>query len=972
MTKNDHSAEFTDFIVQKISDSKIDENGIALYKFQYVCYKWLNEENLDSLITEKEMLKHYIEGNKKRKRGRPPGSTKKVLADRRTNTTEDSEEQQNDNTEVSESTTVHTDNNLKRRHDNINDKVADNRVADVIDKQPWRSKRLRMKENIAKSDSSSLSCKYCNKFFRTEEMLFAHGLDHDEDMFPVKQRLSTDLFQVIVLDKKREYKCRLCSEKFKEKKEAKVHQKIHDDTNPWYCEHCSKHFFNEDDLNAHHLKIHSNDKLHNCPDCNQFVKLQSMRVHRMVYCSGGVDGKTLFTCDICSKTFVEALLLKQHLTDEHSIKDTFQCNQCFIYLSSVEQLNEHLLAHDQTYQCSVCLQTFTSLEDCTEHATTHEEMSFKCNRCPETFSLSEDLEMHYQMSEDCLEIACTECNVSFKTLEELSLHLQSVAQPSIHDNTTVILYICGYCQRGFHLESSYLQHSESHVSESNKPCPQCSQTFADGEELTKHLTTVHELGMLYPCVECNKPFDDDISMRRHARFAHGKENLCRCLPCGKSFYQRIDLNKHVITKAHKTVMFERIVNGKQNESIEVFHCSICERVFHNLNELKRHEYQHQKVDIKPGDEFKINNEPEPEESNTIITSSNNIVVNNDNVVINNPPELTPTIQSLASQAYIDPEFYKSINGKDVIFTDEHSQVNARITIDDAGNIGVIYLKDDATSDESVAPVDSQTAALTKFVDSIPNESSSITQHQDSNIADENLESVEKFNSVELSNDVSSESISNKLTEEQASSSAEISVTAVMQKLMSAYRKSNVLQNTPIVNQQNKTAVLSSQDLNNDHIADTNALSQASTVFALHVDHNTTPLNVLQESTVFQAMSVESTKESPTVSESPMIDSSLPKVVSISSAAENASGNNNHVSSTTDSNHLLSSPSTHTSVNDSSEILTIDLNIAESTSKGVVSNSSSSNMALIKDAADTDIITEGDLVIADESAPVNHG
>ena len=149
------------------------------------------------------------------------------------------------------------------------------------DSKPWRSKRLKMKENDIKT--SSLTCKHCHKYFRNEEMLIAHGLDHDEDMFPIKQRLSTDLFEVTLIEKKRQYSCRLCKHVFKERKNAKAHQKDHDSSNPWFCEYCNKHCMNDKSFREH-LGTHSEKDIQQCEDCGKLFKLSQKSQHMAIYC----------------------------------------------------------------------------------------------------------------------------------------------------------------------------------------------------------------------------------------------------------------------------------------------------------------------------------------------------------------------------------------------------------------------------------------------------------------------------------------------------------------------------------------------------------------------------------------------------------------------------------------------------------------------------------------------------------------
>ena len=318
-------------------------------------------------------------------------------------------------------------------------------------------------------------------------------------------------------------------------------------------------------------------------------------------------------------------------------------------------------------------------------------------KCKETFTLSEDLEMHYQMSEDCLEIACTECNVRFNNVEELSLHLQSVATPIDEEGTAVIIYICGYCQRGFHLESTFTEHT--HVAEnSHKICPICDETFDDAVKYANHITEKHEGCITRRCIECNKIFGDDGAIKRHAQLVHSKDRLCRCIPCGRTFFNRDDLKRHVTTQTHVTTLAEKSITGKKYDPSEKLNCSICDRVCQNIAELKRHEFTHQKVEVK----------------------------NNQDLLQNNSPA-----GASASQPSLNLKNYSSNTKSLIVPKQTFENLDAQVTLNAGSDVGVVYLENvEETSVDQTSSTNNVAISFSDFNIISSNEAQNIIKQSD--------------------------------------------------------------------------------------------------------------------------------------------------------------------------------------------------------------------------------------------------
>ena len=539
----------------------------------------------------------------------------------------------------------------------------------------WRSKRL--KENDEKLASSSFHCKLCKKSFRREDMFVAHMLDHDQidensSIFKTRKaketsKLSGDLFTTIMNDGKKNFKCRLCAHVFLVLEEALDHQKQHDGTsNPMYCGLCDKHFFRRDKF-ANHLDTHKGATSFECDKCGKcFASLDSASKHKLNLCTAPV----LYKCSLCDLIFETKDLLEAHEPCNIEGQVEFRCEPCGETFSVKAVFEEHLRSHEMQiidpHICATCGIKLSSMAEYEEHVKTHDYDIYKCHCCKETYNLLEDLEMHYQMSETCIEVTCTDCQINFPSANDLRIHLKEIANEAEEVVEDVEIFVCRFCQRGFHNNDPYVAHLKIHYSDKLKRCDVCSETFDSDEKLGIHYKLVHRAAK-YPCIECGIIFSDKTNLKKHSKENHLNDNIFKCLPCGRTFYQKLEFNRHIVTKQHNKRVIEAGLADVDQPQLEGVRCPICEKVCANNRELKRHQYDHQRIQSKPQPEKFLNNQEE-----------NVSIILNDN-------------------------FYNFVDGEHVVLATSDQQspadlLNARLDIDPQGNIGIIYVDSKAEAE----------------------------------------------------------------------------------------------------------------------------------------------------------------------------------------------------------------------------------------------------------------------------------
>ena len=190
--------------------------------------------------------------------------------------------------------------------------------------------------------------------------------------------------------------------------------------------------------------------------------------------------KTIFTCDICSKTFTKRSYLAKHLKIHKTGKDTER-------------------------PCPECGKIFTRKNLSSHMKKVHKKESQVCKHCGKTFSSKCVLRNHIAFKHIGSGKVCEFCSKKFKDLYSLKRHL------SIHDSTTVMCEDCG----------KSVKHLDTHKKRCNKE--RTTETFE--------------------CEDCGKSFKEKLYLQKHIKFKHSGMKRLLC-DCGKTFSSRSSLNVH--------------------------------------------------------------------------------------------------------------------------------------------------------------------------------------------------------------------------------------------------------------------------------------------------------------------------------------------------------------------------------------------------------------------------------------------
>nr|XP_053623450.1 zinc finger protein 320-like [Plodia interpunctella] len=285
-----------------------------------------------------------------------------------------------------------------------------------------------------------------------------------------------------------------------------------------------------------------------------------------------VYGSNKFKCFICSQSFLETSILRQHMKDhpfaslkrlinnrrENILKvdvSDMECKICGRRPESLAELKHHLKEHNknidpelkdniipfkidgtESYQCVICDQVFIKLRILVIHMSVHFN-NYSCEVCGSAFMTLRLLKKHLEVHESG-HYPCDRCNKVFTTPYKKTLHIRGV-----------------------------------HMKQLPRRCPICPERFNSNYKRTIHLQDVHnQATRVHKCETCGRAFNLKYHLICHTRSVHLQERNQQCDVCHVRFCNKETLKRHMV-----------IHTGEKNHK-----CDVCGMAFLRRKNLKDH------------------------------------------------------------------------------------------------------------------------------------------------------------------------------------------------------------------------------------------------------------------------------------------------------------------------------------------------------------------------------------------------
>ena len=224
------------------------------------------------------------------------------------------------------------------------------------------------------------------------------------------------------------------------------------------CEYCGKSFTSRHYSNyKSHLKYHVKERPHKCNICGKtYIEAQTLKIHMRKH-----SGDRPYVCHHCGLQFYSSSNLLSHRNSAHSdSREIHKCDICDARLSTQGNLRVHkkvVHAVERPFTCEICGKSFKTQKSLEQvHAKVHsEDFPYKCE--------------------------FIECGKMFKRSEGLADHMRR------HNNDRN--HFCDKCGKGFYSNKDLTLHTRTHTGEKPHRCQLCDYKCALAGNLRKHMKT---------------------------------------------------------------------------------------------------------------------------------------------------------------------------------------------------------------------------------------------------------------------------------------------------------------------------------------------------------------------------------------------------------------------------------------------------------------------------------------------------
>ncbi|XP_075465767.1 zinc finger protein 142 isoform X2 [Ascaphus truei] len=351
-------------------------------------------------------------------------------------------------------------------------------------------------EGVSNFYSDTYSCPACQETFKLSQALKEHMKGHKEE-----QKMLLCFHQG-------------CDRALSDRKEFLRHLKESHGVRAVECRYhaCSLLFGSREEMEQHR----KNHYAFHCQDCN-FVcsNKHSFRKHK----KRGHPGTEELPCRFCPYKSFNPVEFADHVGKMHANEKIHHCGDCDFATAHKRVLIRHMLLHtgEKPHKCSLCDFTCRDISYLSKHMLTHSsDKNYMCTECGYITKWKHYLNVHMRKHSGDLRYQCNQCSYRCHRADQLSSHKLR------HQGKNLICEVCGFgCKRKYELQKHMqAKHSQS-CQLPMYQCQHCSYQTKYKQALLNHENCKHTKHREFRCALCPYRTFSNTSLFFHKRKSHG-------------------------------------------------------------------------------------------------------------------------------------------------------------------------------------------------------------------------------------------------------------------------------------------------------------------------------------------------------------------------------------------------------------------------------------------------------------------
>ncbi|XP_078259376.1 zinc finger protein 142 [Rhinoraja longicauda] len=366
----------------------------------------------------------------------------------------------------------------------------------AVEKNSLNRHMASMHENTSNFYSEVYCCPACEERFTVSNALKEHMKSHKEERRPLGCSESG------------------CDYTAQERKDFVRHLQEEHGSRAVECRYrtCGSLFATEAGMEAHrrtHYAFH-------CDQCDFVCSNKHVfRRHKR----RGHPGSEELPCAFCPYSTFNPVEFNDHVGKMHANEKIHKCGECDFATAHKRVLNRHVLLHtgEKPHQCELCDFTCRDMGYLSKHMLTHsDDKNYMCTECGYITKWKHYLTVHMRKHTGDLRYHCNQCSYRCHRADQLSSHKLR------HQGKSLICEVCGFaCKRKYELQKHMqVKHSQDYQMPLHQ-CRYCSYQTQYKQALLNHENCKHTKQKEFRCALCPYKTFSNTGLFFHKRKVHG-------------------------------------------------------------------------------------------------------------------------------------------------------------------------------------------------------------------------------------------------------------------------------------------------------------------------------------------------------------------------------------------------------------------------------------------------------------------